>query len=54
MAVHPMPSPALVFKTADLTAEFEAIHQLNHRTFTSEIPQHQPNPKPDITYGNGN
>ena len=39
-----MPSPALVFKTADLTAEFEAIHQLNHRTFTSEIPQHEPRP----------
>ncbi|RFC51612.1 MAG: aspartate aminotransferase [Verrucomicrobia bacterium] len=39
-----MPSPALVFKTADLPAEFEAIHQLNHHTFTTEIPQHQPQP----------
>jgi aspartate aminotransferase-like enzyme/GNAT superfamily N-acetyltransferase len=35
--------PALCFKLASEPAEFEAIHQLNYRTFVEEIPQHPPN-----------
>ena len=34
---------ALRFKLADDSAEFEAIHRLNYRTFVEEIPQHPPN-----------
>jgi hypothetical protein len=34
----------LVFKIADSTEEFEAIHRLNYRTFVEEIPQHEANP----------
>lgn len=34
---------SLRFKLADDSAEFEAIHQLNYRTFVEEIPQHPPN-----------
>lgn len=33
----------LVYKIATDAAEFEAIHQLNYRTFVEEIPQHPPN-----------
>lgn len=33
----------LIFKVADATDEFEAIHALNYRTFAEEIPQHAPN-----------
>lgn len=33
----------LYFKLADSSAEFEAIHRLNYRTFVEEIPQHPPN-----------
>ncbi len=36
-------APALCFKLASEPAEFEAIHQLNYRTFVEEIPQHPPN-----------
>lgn len=35
----------LVYKIASTTAEFEAIHDLNYRTFVEEIPQHPPNPQ---------
>ncbi|MDR7333182.1 GNAT family N-acetyltransferase [Roseateles asaccharophilus] len=35
----------LVYKIATTAAEFEAIHQLNYRTFVEEIPQHPPNPQ---------
>jgi hypothetical protein len=34
----------LQFKIATDDWEFELIHQLNHRTFVEEIPQHQRNP----------
>jgi len=34
---------SLRFKLADQSAEFEAIHRLNYRTFVEEIPQHPPN-----------
>jgi len=34
---------SLRFKLADQSAEFEAIHRLNYRTFVEEIPQHAPN-----------
>ena len=34
----------LVYKIASTAAEFEAIHDLNYRTFVEEIPQHQANP----------
>lgn len=34
----------LVYKIASTAAEFEAIHDLNYRTFVEEIPQHPPNP----------
>jgi aspartate aminotransferase-like enzyme len=34
---------SLRFKLADDSAEFEAIHRLNYRTFVEEIPQHPPN-----------
>lgn len=33
----------LHYKIADQAAEFEAIHELNYRTFVEEIPQHPPN-----------
>ncbi len=33
----------LTYKIADTSAEEEAIHRLNHRTFAGEIPQHAPN-----------
>lgn len=40
-----LPRPAAVqFKIAEHEDEFEAIHQLNHRTFAGEIPQHDPHP----------
>ena len=35
---------ALRYKVADTDGEFEAIHQLNHRTFAEEIPQHRRDP----------
>lgn len=35
--------PGLLFKTAALPEEFEAIFRLNYRTFVEEIPQHAPN-----------
>lgn len=35
----------LHFKIADNADEFDAIHQLNYRTFVEEIPQHSPNPE---------
>ncbi len=34
----------LIYKIASDAAEFEAIHQLNYRTFVEEIPQHPSNP----------
>lgn len=37
-------SARLTFKIADCEAEFEAVHALNHRIFTGEIPQHTPRP----------
>ncbi|WP_221470535.1 GNAT family N-acetyltransferase [Allocatelliglobosispora scoriae] len=36
--------PTLTYKIADSSAEHEAIHRLNHRTFVDEIPQHRPAP----------
>jgi len=38
------PPPHLQFKLANEPDEFDQIHQLNHRTFTGEIPQHPGNP----------
>jgi aspartate aminotransferase-like enzyme len=35
----------LRFKIADLAEEFDAIHELNYRTFVEEIPQHPANPQ---------
>jgi hypothetical protein len=34
-----------VYKIATATAEFEAIYELNCRSFVEEIPQHPPNPR---------
>lgn len=36
---------ALTYKIADTSAEHEAIHRLNHRTFAEEIPQHVADPQ---------
>ncbi|WP_203248384.1 aminotransferase class V-fold PLP-dependent enzyme [Sporosarcina beigongshangi] len=33
----------LIYKIAETSSEFEQIHALNYRTFTEEIPQHEPN-----------
>ncbi len=33
----------IVYKIATESGEFEAIHQLNYRTFVQEIPQHEQN-----------
>jgi aspartate aminotransferase-like enzyme/GNAT superfamily N-acetyltransferase len=38
----PPASAALRYKTAHLPEEYEAIHRLNHQTFATEIPQHDP------------
>jgi aspartate aminotransferase-like enzyme/predicted N-acetyltransferase YhbS len=37
-----MSETAIAFRIAREPWEFEAIHRLNHRTFTGEIPQHPP------------
>ena len=39
-----MSATAIDYRIAREPWEFDAIHRLNHRTFTSEIPQHQPQP----------
>lgn len=38
-----IPTDAFTFKIADTEWEFEALHQLNYKTFVQEIPQHTPN-----------
>jgi aspartate aminotransferase-like enzyme/ribosomal protein S18 acetylase RimI-like enzyme len=39
-----MSATAIDYRIAREPWEFEAIHRLNHQTFTGEIPQHPPNP----------
>jgi aspartate aminotransferase-like enzyme/ribosomal protein S18 acetylase RimI-like enzyme len=39
-----MSTPAIDYRIAREPWEFEAIHRLNHQTFTREIPQHPPSP----------
>ena len=39
-----MSATAIDYRIAREPWEFEAIHRLNHQTFTREIPQHPPNP----------
>jgi aspartate aminotransferase-like enzyme len=39
-----MSTTAIDYRIAREPWEFEAIHRLNHQTFTREIPQHQPQP----------